>query len=247
MTFLATTKGSDDVKIVLSAISTLVEEATFVVNSECIKFKAMDPSHVALIDIEWPSSSFMKYECDTEIRFGVRVSELSKLIKRAEKTDEVTISVDAGNLLIGMGKNKQYKMRLIESDLTQTPDPKLVVESKLELSSEMFNKILGDVAVVSDYINLKCSNNNIDFSGKGDTGEVVVTVEKGMPDLIDLSTTNECNGTYSLEFLIPIVSAIGYGVKSVTCHVANGRPLLVEWKVFDNGKIKFYLAPRISN
>ncbi|MCH7649413.1 MAG: DNA polymerase sliding clamp, partial [Thaumarchaeota archaeon] len=53
MTFAAKTSGSDDLKAIISAISTLVEEATFVATAEGITFRGTDPSHVALIDISW--------------------------------------------------------------------------------------------------------------------------------------------------------------------------------------------------
>ena len=79
MTFGAKTSGSDDLKAIISAISTLVEEATFVATAEGITFRGMDPSHVALIDISWPNSAFEKYECDSDIKFGVRIDEFSNL------------------------------------------------------------------------------------------------------------------------------------------------------------------------
>ena len=93
LVFSAKTSGSDDLKAIISAISTLVEEATFVANAEGITFRGMDPSHVALIDISWPNSAFEKYECDNDIKFGVRVDEFSKLIKRAEKQDSIEIGI----------------------------------------------------------------------------------------------------------------------------------------------------------
>ena len=79
MTFEAKTSGSDDLKAIISAISTLVEEATFVATAEGISFRGMDPSHVALIDISWPNSAFEKYECDSDIKFGVRIVNFQNL------------------------------------------------------------------------------------------------------------------------------------------------------------------------
>jgi len=43
LTFAAKTSGSDDLKAIISAISTLVEEATFVATAEGITFRGMDP------------------------------------------------------------------------------------------------------------------------------------------------------------------------------------------------------------
>ena len=58
MVFSAKTNGADEWKAIISAISTLVEEATFEATVEGISFRGMDPSHVALIDINWPNSAF---------------------------------------------------------------------------------------------------------------------------------------------------------------------------------------------
>ena len=79
MTFGAKTSGSDDLKAIISAISTLVEEATFVATAEGITFRGMDPSHVALIDISWPNSAFEKYECDSDIKLIVYANLYKKI------------------------------------------------------------------------------------------------------------------------------------------------------------------------
>ena len=248
MVFSAKTSGSDDLKAIISAISTLVEEATFVASAEGITFRGMDPSHVALIDISWPNSAFEKYECDSDIKFGVRIDEFSKLIKRAEKKDGIEISIsEDNNLLVTIGKNKKYKIRLIESSATDTPLPKIPYDAKIELSSPAFDKILGDVQVVSDYLTITASEPNAEFSGKGDSGEVVIELEKNKEDIQDLSVKAESTGTYSLEYLNPVVKAVGTTAGTVTCEYSSAKPLRIEFKVANIGRIHFYLAPRVES
>lgn len=248
LVFSAKTSGSDDLKAIISAISTLVEEATFVANAEGITFRGMDPSHVALIDISWPNSAFEKYECDNDIKFGVRVDEFSKLIKRAEKQDSIEIGISEDNmLLVTIGKNKKYKMRLIESSASDTPLPKIPYDAKIELTSNAFDKILGDVQVVSDYLTIKATTSKAEFSGKGDSGEVVIDLEKGMEQLTDISVKQESTGTYSLEYLNPVVKAVGTTAGSVTCEYSSAKPLRIEFKVANIGRIHFYLAPRVES
>ena len=248
LVFSAKTSGSDDLKAIISAISTLVEEATFVANAEGITFRGMDPSHVALIDISWPNSAFEKYECDNDIKFGVRVDEFSKLIKRAEKQDSIEIGISEDNmLLVTIGKNKKYKMRLIESSSSDTPLPKIPYDAKIGLTSSAFDKILGDVQVVSDYLTIKATTSKAEFSGKGDSGEVVIDLEKGMEQLTDISVKQESTGTYSLEYLNPVVKAVGTTAGSVTCEYSSAKPLRIEFKVANIGRIHFYLAPRVES
>ena len=248
MEFYAKTNTSDEWKAVISSITTLVEEATFEATVEGITFRGMDPSHVALIDISWPNSAFEKYNCDSDIKFGVRVDEFSKVIKRAEKKESIEISISDDNMLqILIGKNKKWSMRLIEGSASDTPLPKISYDSKIGLSSSTFDKILGDIDVVSDYLSIKTATNNAEFSGKGDSGEAVINFEKGMEGLEEITINQECTGTYSLEYLNPIVKAMGSTSDSIICEFSSGKPLRIEFKVSNIGRIHFYLAPRVES
>ena len=248
MEFSAKTNSSDEWKAIISAISTLVEEATFEATVEGVSFRGMDPSHVALIDISWPNSAFEKYSCDGDIKFGVRIDEFSKLIKRAEKSDGVEINISDDSMLhVSIGKNKKYKMRLIESSASDTPLPKISYDSKITLSSSRLDKILGDIDVVSDYLSIKTTQKNVEFSGKGDAGEATINLEKDTEDVEDISVSQESSGTYSLEYLDPIVKAVGGTADSIICEFSTEKPLRIEFKVTNIGRIHFYLAPRVES
>ena len=248
MEFSAKTNTSEEWKAIISAISTLVEEATFEATVEGVSFRGMDPSHVALIDISWPNSAFQKYSCDGDIKFGVRIDEFSKLIKRAEKSDGVEINISDDSMLhVSIGKNKKYKMRLIESSASDTPLPKISYDSKITLSSSRLDKILGDIDVVSDYLSIKTTQKNVEFSGKGDAGEATINLEKDMEDVEDISVSQESSGTYSLEYLDPIVKAVGGTADSIICEFSSEKPLRIEFKVTNIGRIHFYLAPRVES
>lgn len=225
-----------------------MKKLTFVATAEGITFRGMDPSHVALIDISWPNSAFEKYECDSDVKFGVRIDEFSKLIKRAGKKDSIEISISEQNmLLVTVGKNKKYKMRLIEASATDTPLPKIPYDSKIVLSSSKFDKVLGDVQVVSDYLTIQTNDSNADFSGKGDSGEVVIDLDKEDEEIEEISSKEDSVGTYSLEYLNPVVKAVGTSVGFITCEFSSAKPLRIEFKVANIGRIHFYLAPRVES
>ena len=248
MVFSAKTSGSDEWKAVISAISTLVEEATFEATGEGIAFRGMDPSHVALIDIAWPNSAFEKYECDNDVKFGVRIDEFSKLIKRADKKDSIEVSISDENLLlVTIGKNKKYKMRLIESSATDTPLPKISYNARIGVTSAEFVKILGDIQVVSEYISISATASKAEFSGRGDSGEAIITLEKGMAEMPEIEVKEESTATYSLEYLNSIVKAVGTVAGTVICEYSTKMPLRLEFKVANIGRIHFYLAPRVES
>ncbi len=250
MVFLVKTKSPDEWKAITSAISTIVDEATFEATIDGLSFRGMDPSHVALIDIFWPNSAFEVYECDSLLKFGVRIDEFAKLIKRAEKKDQVEITVKEDSMLhikITNGYKKEYKTRLIESSSNSTPLPKLNFNSKIVLSSSAFDRVLSDIQVLSEYITIESESKSVRFLGKGDSGEADILLEAGNEGLEDLVTKDENKSTYSIDYLLRITKAVSAVGGTVIAEFSSKMPLRLEFKVANIGRIHFYLAPRVQD
>jgi proliferating cell nuclear antigen len=248
--FVAKTKSPDEWKAVTSAISTLVDEATFEATAQGISFRGMDPSHVALIDINWPNSSFNLFECDTAVKFGVRVDEFSRLIKRADKKDAVEVTIGEDSMLhikINNNYRKEYKMRLIESSPSSTPLPKLNFNCKIVLTAVAFDKILSDVQVISEYILIESKQQQVKFSGRGDAGEADIILDSGSEGLEEVAIQQECKATYSLDYLSKITKAVIVAGGSVAAEYSSKMPLRLEFRVANVGRIHFYLAPRVQD
>ena len=237
--FVAKTKSPDEWKAVASAISTLVDEATFEATVEGISFRGMDPSHVALIDIHWPNSAFEQYDCDTAVKFGVRVDEFSKLMRRAEKKDTIEVTVgDDSMLFIRISNNnyvKEYKV------------PKLNFNCKVVLATSAFDKVLSDIQVISEYLSIESENKRIKFSGKGDSGEASITLESGSEGLEEVNVQEDSKATYSLDYLSKITKAVIAAGGSVALEFSSKMPLRLEFRVANMGRIHFYLAPRVQD
>ena len=249
MMFVAKTKSPEEWKIINSAISTLVDEATFEATSEGISFRGMDPSHVALIDIFWPNTAFDSYKCDSELKFGVRISEFSKLIKRTDKKDELEVSISDQDVLrikTSGSYKREYKMRLIESSSGSTPLPKLSFNSKLVLSLPSFDKILSDIEVVSEYVEIESYPEKVVFIGKSDTGEAIVIMEPNSEGLEEIDVKEESKATYSLDYLLKIVKSISSVGVAAAIEYSTKMPIRLEFRIANIGRIHFYLAPRVQ-
>ena len=250
MKFIAKTKSPEEWKTINSAISTLVDEATFEATSEGISFRGMDPSHVALIDIFWPNTAFDSYECDSELKFGVRISEFSKLIKRTDRKDELEVSIidqDVLRIKTSGSYKREYKMRLIESSSGSTPLPKLSFNSKLVITLPSFVKILSVIEVVSEYVEIESYPEKIEFVGKSDTGEAVVTMEPNSEGLEEINVKEESKATYSLDYLLKIVKSVSTVGVAAAIEYSTKMPIRLEFRIANIGRIHFYLAPRVQD
>jgi len=247
LVFLAKTSTSGEWKVVSSAVSTLVEEATFEASLEGITFRAMDPSHVALIDLSWPKSAFEKYECDKPFKFSIKIEDFMKLIKRADAKDsiEITTADDMLVLRIFDGYKREFSMHLIESTYGPTPLPKLSFNVKATIAGRAFDKILSDISAISDHMTVEASKDRLVFSGKSDVGSGSVTLERASQDLLELEVKEDGKATYNIEYLSKIIRVTSSD--TVLLEYSSKMPVRLELKLSDlGGKIHFYLAPRIE-
>jgi proliferating cell nuclear antigen len=262
--FFTITKTSEIWKSISSAIMTIIDEALFDAGPQGITFRSMDPSHIALIDINWPSSAFEKYHCDSTIKFGVRIDEFSKIIKRANANDSIEIGVvlDNSSLNIktqGDGYLRNYKMRLIESTGNTSPLPQMTFDSKIVIGIETLDKILSDVGAISEKITIDSSSGistnkkTVIFSGDSDRGEARVTMDadddKSKVELLEEITVKEnSKSTYNIDFISKIIRAIGHQSSNlVTIEYSSNKPLRLEFLLSGMVKLQFYLAPRVQD
>ena len=266
--FITVTNTSRIWKSVSSAIMTIIDEALFDAGPDGIKFRSMDPSHIALIDISWPSSAFEKYNCDSTIKFGVRIDEFSKIIKRANANESIQIAVQDNSSLnikttAGGSYLRNYTMRLIESTGNSSPlPPQMTFDSKIVIRIATLDKILNDVGVISEKITIDTScNNNISnnktaaiFSGDSDRGESRVIMHadddnKSKVESLQAITVKEnSKATYNIDFISKIIRAIGHQSSDlVTIEYSSNKPLRLEFLLSGIVKLQFYLAPRVQD
>jgi proliferating cell nuclear antigen len=213
----------------------------------------MDPSHIALIDVSCPASAFEKYECPSPIRFGFRVDDFAKVIKRADSNDSIELGLQDSMLNVKTaGKYaRSYKLRLIESAAgASTPLPKLTFDSKLVMSPSILDKILSDIEVVSDKITIETTDNRqVICTTKGDSGEATITLDdmNGIENLHEISINKPSKATYSSEIMSKIVKAVGVSSEKVTGEFTSKMPLKLTFALRNTVKIEFYLAPRVED
>jgi len=250
--FLAKTSSPAEWKAVSSAIKMLVEEATFEASSEALAFRAMDPSHIALVDLHWPKNAFERYECDERFKFSVRVEDFVKLIGRTEVKDSIEMTSTKGDALLLRlmdGFRREFEMHLIESTSGASPLPKLDFDVRLVMNKASFERVLTDISVVADQVVIRSSfKDGVSFSGKSDVGGATVQLGRDSPEILGLDVKQDATGDYSLKYLLSISKAIGSASDTVVCEYSAGKPVKLEFKLNEQGaRIDQFLAPRVSS
>ncbi|MCW3976371.1 MAG: hypothetical protein NWE77_00390, partial [Candidatus Bathyarchaeota archaeon] len=146
----------------ITVISTLVDEATFNINPEGIKLRAMDPSRVAMIDFEWPKTIFDEYRCDAPSKMCINVSEMLKLLRRAAKEESVELALDekTGRLKIAIKGtyDRNFNMPTLEAAEEEVPTPKITFNVRAKTTTHGLHQAIEDVQLVSDHVRIEIDN-----------------------------------------------------------------------------------------
>jgi proliferating cell nuclear antigen len=234
----------------ITSISILVDEATFKLDPEGIKLRAMDPSRVAMIDFEWPKTIFEEYTCTEPTKMCINISELLKLLKRAGKDEIVELSLDekTGRLQVKIsGKYaRNFTMPTLEASEEEVPTPKITFNVRAKATTQGLSQAIEDAQLVSDHVRVEADTEKLVFHAAGDLMGATITLQKGSDTLLDLEAKELSKATFSLSYLLEIVKAASATSDIATMEFSSDMPIKLDFQQTKEGKLTFYLAPRIE-
>ncbi|MFP3282542.1 MAG: proliferating cell nuclear antigen (pcna) [Nitrososphaeria archaeon] len=248
MSFRAVSSNPDAWKALADALAGLVEEASFEVSPEGISLRAMDPSRVAMVSLSWMGASFEEYSCGSSTTISIRIDDLRKVMKRADKKDRITIELGEGNLTFRLkdGYDREFVVPLVEAGEALRPLPKLSFNAQAKILQRSLKKVLEDVESVSDHVTLKAQQDSLEFYGRSELGQVRARITKNDPDLLEMLVKEPSEATYSLEYLSDFVKSVKPAEVS-TLEFSSKMPIKLAFPLDERGSVmEFYLAPRVE-
>jgi len=248
--FRARVADAKPLRDMVTAISTLIDEATFNMSVEGIKLRAMDPSRVAMVDFEWPKTVFDEYACDAPTKMCINIGEMLKLLRRAGREESVELSLDekTGRLQVIISGNyvRTFNMPTLEAAEEEVPTPKLALNVKAKVTTEGLHRAIEDVSLVSDHVRFEVDNEKVTLRATGDIMGALVELKKGSDALLDLEVKESAKATFSLSYLLEIMKAASATSDVATIELSSDMPLRLDFHQPKEGKLAFYLAPRIE-
>ena len=159
-------------KDMITAISTLIDEATFNLSPEGMKLRGMDPSRVAMVDFEWSKTVFDEYICSEPTKLSVNIGEMLKLLKRAGRAEtvELTLEEKTGRLRVTIrGKYvRTFNMPTLEATEEEVPTPKVTFNARAKITTEGLRQALEDASLVSDHVRIEMDQEKLVMNAAGD-------------------------------------------------------------------------------
>jgi len=242
---------ADNLKEFIGTVGSLVDEAKLNVNEDGMQIKAVDPSHVAMIEANLIKSAFDSYETDVA-EMGIDVDKFKTVLAVAGKEDMVSLEKDdkLNRLVVNIG-NLTRAMPLL--DTSGMPDPKvpsLDLPAFVSVSVEEISQGLKASKSVSDHIALSTTKDSFRLICEGDN-QNRVELTLGKEQLEKLVSPEETTSLFSLEYFALMVNSLPPD-RILHINLGNDLPVKVDADLaIDDltgaqGNVKFLLAPRID-
>ena len=242
---------ADSIKEFIGTVGSLVDEAKLNVTEDGIQVKAVDPSHVAMIEANLVKSAFDSYEA-APVEMGIDVDKFKTVLAVAGKDDMVDLEKDdsLNRLVVNIG-NLTRAMPLL--DTSGMPDPKvpsLDLPASISVSVNEISQGLKASKSVSDHIALSTTKDSFRLVCEGDN-QNKVDLSLGKDQLEKLDSSEDTTSLFSLEYFALMVNSLP---SDRILHINLGSDLPVkvdaDLAVDDmtgaQGNVKFLLAPRID-
>lgn len=236
---------SEALKKVVDVISTLVDEAKFSITSENINVKAVDPAHVAMVDLKLSKEAFDEYEA-TEMEIGLDIAKFKEVLNIAKADDIISIKhdEDRNRLVINIENITRWMSLVDTAGMSDSKVPSLNLPVKVVIRTQELRQGILASKSVSDHITLTTNSNGFELSSEGDTDSVNLKLTKDL--LEELKCEEDVKSMFSLDYFSQMIKSISSDI--VTLNLGSDYPIRLEFEIANgNGSVNFLLAPRIES
>jgi proliferating cell nuclear antigen len=237
---------SEVLKGIIDVTSPLVNEVKFNITPKGISLRAVDPAHVAMVDLQVKDKAFEEFKA-TDMELGIDMDKLGGIMRLSSTGDMVSLEYDedTNRLIVKIG-NLVRRMGLI--DTAGMPDPKmpnLNLPAKVVLKAAELNQGVRASEAVSDHLALTVNKDNFELFAEGDTDTVNLKLPKNMVEAI--TATGKCKSLFSIDYFSNMIKPVR-GEDPITIQMGNDNPIRVEFDIAEKkGHVTYLLAPRIES
>jgi proliferating cell nuclear antigen len=238
-------------KTCIGMMVNLVEEAALKFSEEGVRTRAMDPSRVALVDLEIGSGAFSEYQVKGPTVLGINLLEMDRILSRGKPADELTIELDQSgsglNLTFRGASTRRLSLPLIDVSEAELPEPKIPFTATVEVLAGALQDGLKDAELFGENVRFEAKGEEFLMSSAGEKGKTEMKLEKGDQALIKIAAKQPTRATYGIAYLSNMLKSAESG-NPVTLSFGTDLPLQLDFPIAEGkGRLRFLLAPRIES
>jgi proliferating cell nuclear antigen len=234
-------KAGHELIKVFNAIGHITDEAMLCFKPSGLEIKEMDNSNISMLSVAMQPSLLTEYVANTEVKAGVNLENLNKMLKTIPKGEEFTIRVNNTAIEINT-EHKAYSVPIIEMKPRTDRVPNVESTNTIIFNVAEFKDALKDLLQISNYAHINIADGTITFDAEGEAGSVS---NEYMYDKVIRSTepiTNLCFNIAEMQKLIKEADK----KSNIELYLKNEQPLKVVYELAGQ-KLRGFLAPYIES
>ena len=242
MTFKAELTDIKLFKEAFESISRIIDEVQIQADSDGLRLKALDRSHITFILFELKAYVFDEYFCDAPEKINIDCSEFFKVLKKAKTSDILKLSVDEGNFIIIFegDASRKFNIRLIDLEYDNPTPPNINLPCKITVPSKLLGDALGDMDLFSDKLLFQIDQDYFTIKTDGEFGDADIKYLHGE------NIQKIVQSSYSIDKLADMLKSSKFTDECII-ELGESMPLRLTMNLpADKGYLSFLLAPRIE-
>ncbi|WP_290623578.1 MULTISPECIES: beta clamp domain-containing protein [unclassified Archaeoglobus] len=225
-------------KRIVTAVTSVVEEARLSLSPEGLQITAVDPGNVMLVHIDMRNSDFYKFKVEDTFEVGLDFSRLADFLKALNKDERVSVERHNSKIRFA-GDVMRYSLSAIDpSTLRKQPKlPDLQFSARVEIDPADFAKAIAICGKYSDRVGLSVEDETFLIHAAGDIDDLSFEFTE-----IRAVVEGEGESLFSLEYLGPIAKAVSK-FERLEIHLGTNIPVALKAA---EPSATFYVAPRVD-
>ncbi|MEF8874443.1 MAG: DNA polymerase sliding clamp [Candidatus Thermoplasmatota archaeon] len=238
--------NSNVLKELVDIVGTIVDEVKINLSEEGLSLKAVDPAHVAMVDLSLDKDAFESYEAD-ETELGINLKKIEQFLKLAGSGDVINMEHDEeDNRLVMEVNNITQKMALLDTaGMTDPNVPSLDLPLSLKLKGKHILDGVKASENISDHISITANPDGFEIFSEEDEDMVRLSLDED--ELDELSANEEVRSLFALDYFSSMVKCVSSDTV-LDIELGADYPIKIQFTFADgNGDVRYLLAPRIES
>jgi proliferating cell nuclear antigen len=223
-------------------------------NSYSLHIQGMDKSHICLFDLTLTKDWFDYFEVESEEHICFNSHTFYSIISNKsddqnlviKKEDDDSLNIELINEIKKTEYNKHFKIPLLEYEYDELIIPNVDYHCEMTISSKKISDMLSQLNNFNDIIRIQCFDNFVDFSSKGNLGEMRVNIP--IEDLVSYTIVQEesLDLTYNLVYIQKMCISNKL-TNYIDLSLTNECPMRINYNLSNNSSLIFFIAPKLGD
>ncbi len=238
--------NSNVLKELVEIVGTIVDEVKINLSEDGLNLKAVDPAHVAMVDLNLNKDAFESYEAD-ETELGINLKKIEQFLKLSGAGDIIRMEHDEEeNRLVMEVNNITQKMALLDTaGMTDPNVPSLDLPLSLKVKGKHVLNGVKASENISDHISITANPDGFEIFSEED--EDMVRLSLGKDELEEIDANEEVRSLFALDYFSSMVKCVSSDT-ILDIELGADYPIKIQFTFADgNGDVRYLLAPRIES